>query len=354
MTASTVTEPDLMTLATSALVGLGVASKDAAAAARILVYADMFGIHTHGVERIPSYGERLRIGGINPNAEVTATALTPSIISVDGDNGLGPLVGMRGLEAAMNAARTNGLALALVRGSNHFGPICPYSYLAAQEGFATLIGSNATTTIAPWGGSEARLGNNPFGFGLPHPGGDPFMLDMAMSVVARAKIRSAAKAGERIPESWATDRDGNPTTDPAEALNGFLQPVGGHKGYGLALAVDLIAGLLSGAAYLSHVKSWVDNPEEPQNLGHYFLLIDVGRLGTPDWLAERISDFTSILHDTPSADPHVPVELPGEREMQSFRRARTQGITLSKDLLMALEELSHKQPGSAGAGPDSK
>ena len=244
MSYSNVTEQQLLDIATSALSGFGLAGKDASDAARILVYADMFGIHTHGVERIFSYGRRLKIGGIKANPNITATALTPSIISVDGDNGLGPLVGMRALQAAMEAVRTNGLALALVKGSNHFGPICPYSYIAAKEGFATLIGSNATTTIAPWGGSEAKLGNNPFGFGLPNPDGDPFMLDMAMSVVARAKIRSAAKAGERIPDSWATDRDGNPTTDPAEALGGFLQPVGGHKGYGLALVVDLIAGLL--------------------------------------------------------------------------------------------------------------
>lgn len=338
MTGSIFSEADLLSLATSALVAFGMDTTDASDAARILVYADMFGIHTHGVERIMSYGERLGIAGIKAQPLIEATPLSPSIISIDGDNGLGPLVGMRALRAAMDAAKTNGIALALVRGSNHFGPICPYSYIAAQNGFATLIGSNATTTIAPWGGSEAKLGNNPFGFGLPNPGGDPFMLDMAMSVVARAKIRGAAKAGERIPESWATDRDGNPTTDPAEALNGFLQPVGGHKGYGLALVVDLIAGLLSGAAYLSHVKSWVDTPEAPQNLGHYFLLIDVGRLGPSGWLAERMKDFTSILHDTQPSDPRLPVQVPGEIEMQSFRRAQTQGIDIGQDVTNALRK----------------
>lgn len=339
MTMPLMAEEELLTLATSTLAALGLPHEDAADAARILVYADMFGIHTHGVERILSYGERLKIGGIKARAAVTATPLSPSIISIDGDNGLGPLVGMRALEAAMEAAKTNGLALALVRGSNHFGPICPYSYIAAQNGFATLIGSNATTTIAPWGGSEAKLGNNPFGFGLPNPGGDPLMLDMAMSVVARAKIRSAAKAGERIPDSWATDRDGNPTTDPAAALGGFLQPVGGHKGYGLALVVDLIAGLLSGAAYLSHVKSWVDTPEEPQNLGHYFLLIDVGRLGSSAWLTERISDFTSILHDTPPRSEDSPVLVPGEIEMKAYRYAQQHGVEIDRNVLTALEAL---------------
>ena len=339
MTDHSISEDRLLTLATSSLVGFGMPAKDAADAARILVYADMFGIHTHGVERILSYGERLKIGGINAQATVTATAVTPSIISVDGDNGLGPLVGTRALEAAMAAAKTNGLALALVKGSNHFGPICPYSFIAAQRGFATLIGSNATTTIAPWGGSEAKLGNNPFGFGLPNPAGDPFMLDLAMSVVARAKIRSAAKAGQAIPDNWATDRDGNPTTDPAKALDGFLQPVGGHKGYGLALVVDLIAGLLSGAAYLSHVKSWVDTPEEPQNLGHYFLLIDTGRLGSSDWLAERLDDFTGILHDTSARAPDSPVLVPGELEMKALRKAQKHGINLSEELLEALNKL---------------
>ena len=339
MSLSSLSETELLALATSALAGFGINKTDAAAAARILVFADMFGIHTHGVERILSYGERLRIGGIKADTDVTATALTPSIISVDGDNGLGPLVGMRALEAVMDAASCNGLALALVRGSNHFGPICPYSYIAAQRGFATLIGSNDTTTIAPWGGSEAKLGNNPFGFGLPNPGGDPIILDMAMSVVARAKIRSAAKAGLSIPDSWATDRDGNPTTDPAEALNGFLQPVGGHKGYGLALVVDMIAGLLSGAAYLSHVKSWVDTPEEPQNLGHYFLLIDTARLGSSVWLEDRIRDFTDILHGTARSDPDTPVLVPGEIEMQAFHRARKTGITLAPELVLSLKEL---------------
>ncbi|MEC7362326.1 MAG: Ldh family oxidoreductase, partial [Pseudomonadota bacterium] len=115
---------------------------------------------------------------------------------------------------------------------------------------------------------------------------------------------------------------------------------GGHKGYGLALVVDLIAGLLSGAAYLSHVKSWVDTPEEPQNLGHYFLLIDVGRLGTSDWLEARIRDFTTILHDTPPSDPNTPVLVPGELEMQAFRRAGHHGIDLSARLVSALREFA--------------
>lgn len=337
---STLPEAAINRLATRSLMGLGLDAKDAADTASILVLAEMFGLGTHGVGRIESYGERLDIKGINPRPFIQSELVAPALIKVNGDNGVGPLVGFRAMEAAMEVAATTGVALALARGSNHFGPVSPYSYLCAQAGFASLIGSNATTTIAPWGGREARLGNSPCGFGFPNPDGDPIILDMAISVAARAKIRNAAKAGRPIPDTWATDRAGKPTTDPNQALNGFLLPIGGHKGYGLALVVDLLAGLLSGAAYLTHVKSWVDAPEEPQNLGHYFLLIDTKRLGTAQWLSERMNDFANILHTTPPADPSAPVLAPGEIEMRNLARSRRDGVRLDPSLLAKLEALA--------------
>lgn len=358
-TKAVLSETELGELATNALRGLGLERKDATDAARILVLADLFGVTTHGVSRIESYGERLEIGGIKPRPRIALERVAPTIVRVDGDNGVGPLVGFRALEAAMEAAREYGTAIALARGSNHFGPVAPYNYIAAQAGFASLIGSNATTTIAPWGGREARLGNSPCGFGVPNPKGSPIILDMAISVAARAKIRNAEKAGTSIPDTWATDKDGKPTTDPKAALQGFLQPIGGHKGYGLALIVDLLAGVLSGAAYLTHVKSWVDAPEQPQNLGHYFLLIDTTRLGTGDWLAERMNDFAEILHSTPAADPNSPVLVPGEIESRNMERQRKEGIPVDRQLLAKLETfaaraahdgMSGETPRDAGLG----
>jgi LDH2 family malate/lactate/ureidoglycolate dehydrogenase len=156
-------------------------------------------------------------------------------------------------------------------------------------------------------------------------------------VVARAKIRSALTRGETIPDSWATDKDGNRTTDPKAALEGFLLPIGGHKGYGMALIVDLFAGLLSGAAYLTHVKSWLDAPEEPQNLGHFFILIDARTLGPAAWLAERMNDFAAILHATPPADPGAPVRVPGEIELGKMERQRREGIGIDDAVLAMLE-----------------
>ncbi|GBQ97049.1 malate/L-lactate dehydrogenase [Acetobacter nitrogenifigens DSM 23921 = NBRC 105050] len=339
-------EAELTRLAINALEGLGLSAHDATDAARILIMAEMFGLTTHGVGRIESYGERLQIAGINPRPNISLEQVAPAMARLDGDNGVGPLVGYRALEAAMKNASDTGAALVLARGSNHFGPVSPYSYIAAEAGFASLIGSNATTTIAPWGGKEARLGNSPCGFGFPNPGGDPFILDMAISVAARAKIRNAAKAGQKIPDTWATDQQGRPTTDPNEALNGFLLPIGGHKGYGMALVVDLLAGLLSGAAYLTHVKSWVDSPEEPQNLGHYFLLIDTKRLGSAQWLSHRMNDFAKILHSTPAADPATPVLVPGEIENRNLARSKKEGIAIDASLLKTLEAFA--SPSSKG------
>ncbi|WP_334597867.1 Ldh family oxidoreductase [Pseudomonas alvandae] len=333
---------DLRKLGRLAFQGLGLAPEAAGQVCEVLVLADLFGLTTHGLSRIESYGERLESGGISAAAKPAVETLAPAIARVDGRNAVGPLVGMTALEAGMKIARQFGIGLVLARGSNHFGPVSPYSYIAAEQGFASIIGSNATTTIAPSGGSDARLGNSPLGFGVPNPDGNHFMLDMAMSVVARAKIRNALARQESIPGNWATDASGRPTTDPRAALDGFLLPIGGHKGYGLALVVDLLAGLLSNAAYLTHVKSWVDAPDEPQNLGHFFILIDTARLGSAGWLQERMRDFASILHQSPPIEPASPVIVPGEIELKKMRRYLHEGVPVDAATRRLLDQYASR------------
>ena len=340
MSEATIPEATLLALSARALEAGGMRAEEAAQVARILVLADLFGVRTHGISRIPQYLDRVRLGGIDPRADVTTMRVAPGLAIVDGRNGIGPLVGMRALEAATEGARAAGIGAAFARGSNHFGPVMPYALLAAEAGFASIIASNATTTIAPWGGRDTRVGNNPIGIGMPNPGGDPVILDMALSVAARAKIRALAERGEAMPPGWATDADGRPTTDPRAALSGFLLPVGGHKGYGLAVMVDMLAGLLSGASYLTRVQAWDKNPGLAQDLGHVFILIDTARLGSTEWLRERVTDFVAILHDTPAADPAAPVMLPGEREMASLARGRAEGVRVAADDLRRVEALA--------------
>jgi hypothetical protein len=337
-----ISESKLTELGIKAFSALGLSTEDATQIVKVLVMADLFGLSTHGLSRIESYGERLLVNGINPKAKITKERVAPAMVKIDGDNGVGPLVGMQALESAMEVASECGIGIALARGSNHFGPISPYSYIASQKGFASMIGSNATTTIAPWGGSDARLGNSPLGFGVPNPSGNPFLLDMAMSVVARAKIRNAFKAGQSIPNTWGTDANGVPTTDPKSALDGFLLPIGGHKGYGLALMVDLFAGLLSNAAYLTHVKSWQDAPDEPQNLGHFFILLDTKRLGSTEWLANRMNDFAQILTDSPASNPDQPVIVPGTIELSKMAKQQASGIEISNETIALLESHANK------------
>lgn len=331
---------DLRELGERALTAHGMSEEDAARVADVLVLADLFGIRTHGVARIPQYLDRARLGGVDVTAKVAVDQVAPALARVDGANGIGPLVGSHALDAALAGARATGMGAAFVRGSNHFGPVMPYLFRAAEQGFAAIIASNATTTIAPWGGREARLGNNPLGIGVPTPGGDPVLLDIAMSVAARAKIRAAAAAGESIPDSWATDRDGRPTTDPAAALGGFLQPLGGHKGYGLSVMVDLFAGVLSGASYLTHISSWSEDPERPQDLGHVFILLDATKLLPSATLAERMDDFTAILRSTPTADPAQPVRVPGEIELARYHRQLREGVPVADDVLGRLADLA--------------
>jgi ureidoglycolate dehydrogenase (NAD+) len=343
---ATVRAEALQALASEAFVACGVPGADAQVAARVLVLADLFGVHTHGVGRIESYCERIEGGGINARPAIRVEHVAPAIVRVDGNDALGPLVGMRALNEAMALARQSGVGIALTHRSNHFGAVGPYNFLAAEAGFASVICSNSTTTIAPTGGREARVGNSPIGFGVPHPGGRPIILDMAVSVVARAKIRDALQRGDASPPTWATDANGEPTTDPRQALDGFLQPIGGYKGYGLALFVDLFAGLLSGAAYLTHVQSWQDAPAQPQNLGHFFLLFDVHRLGPASWLEERIDDFCSIVRSTPRADPERAILLPGELEMEQYDRQIRDGIALEDAVLAKLEALAAQSTSS--------
>lgn len=333
-------ESDLLDLATRALVASGMRGEDAADAARVLVLADMFGLGTHGISRIPQYLERVHLGGIDARANVTVERVSPGVARVDGANGIGPLIGIRALAAAREGAQACGIGAAFARGSNHFGPIMPYGFLAAQDGFVSIIASNATTTIAPWGGCDARVGNNPLGIGVPHPGGEPILLDMAMSVVARAKIRNLLNTGASMPADWAAGPDGKPTTDPRVGLAGFLLPMGGHKGYGLAVLIDLLAGLLSGAAYLTHVRAWDKDPGVAQDLGHVFILIDTKIIGFAPWLAERMQDFRDILTGAPAADPSAPVMAPGERELKSYAIARNKGVAVAAGDLTALKKLA--------------
>jgi len=335
----TVAVAELERLCSAALAAAGASAEGANACARILVEAETMGIATHGAVRVPDYARRLRARGIDGRAEPRLEQRAPSLAVLDGRNALGPLVGSRALEAALATARDAGIAWIGCRASNHFGALAPYARAACDAGFVLVAGTNASSTMPPWGGAALRMGNNPLCIAAPAPDGTHFILDMAMSVAARGKIRAAQKEGRPIPEGWAADSRGRPTTDPAAALEGFLLPFGAHKGSGLALAVDLLAGALSGARFLTDVVTWVGNDERPQGVGHFFLALDPARLAGREAWSAAMARFRALLLDTPAADPDEPVRLPGARELERRARSLAEGVSLSLTLLDELHAL---------------
>lgn len=329
----------LRELAVRAFSRAGVPSDDAREVADVLLTGEIMGIPTHGMVRVPEYIRRIGLGGINVAPDIRVDRRAAALAVIHADNALGPVAGTRGLATALEMARDTGIAYVGIAESNHFGPLAPYGLRACEAGLGLIVGSNASTTMPPWGGAAARTGNNPLCLAFPNPGGMHFILDMAMSVAARGKIRRALKDGSAIPEGWAVTREGKPTTNPAEALDGFLAPMGGHKGSGLAQAVDLLAGLLPGGGFLTGISPWMEHPEAPQRIGHFFIALDAPRLYGPGYEV-AVGAFLDIITATPPADDAKPVLYPGQPEQQRMAVALREGIAVSTELLAEIRELA--------------
>ncbi|MBA3519787.1 MAG: Ldh family oxidoreductase [Rhizobiales bacterium] len=330
---------ELQALAASALEAVGIPGEDARAAAEILVFADLVGIHTHGLARLSPYIARLRDGAFNPRPAIRIRRRGATGI-VDGDNGLGPVVGRAGIRLAIEIARDNGVGYVGCRDSQHFGALAPYIMTAAESGMVVVLGTTAFPTMAPWGGREVKLGNNPLGIGAPRPGRFPFIFDIALSIVARGKIRQAHERGEAIPPGWALDREGEPTTDPLEALKGFVLPVGGHKGYGLALLVDILAATLIGGIASHGVRSLFQQKDKPQKVGHFFIAIDPEHTIGKEAFDAGLAELEAAMRSTAPFDPSRPVILPGDIEGALYAERMRDGIPLDPQLLDQIERLA--------------
>jgi len=333
-------EKEARVLAAHAFLNAGVTESAAWDAAEILTLAEMMGIGTHGLRRVRVYCDRISKGGIDPKAVATVLAPAPAIRLVDGQNGLGPAIARQALAAAQEAAREVGIGAAFCRGGNHLGALAPYLWLATEARQTAIVTTNTAPMMAPAGGRLALVGNNPLGIGIPNPGGAPILLDMAMSVAARSRVRAAKEAGDTIPSTWATDADGQPTTDPAKAMQGLMQAIGGGKGANLSLCLDLLVGALSGSAMLSGLSDTAQEPGKPQDLAQMILLIDTERLVATETLAQRMAGATATVTESAAVDPATPVRMPGARAVAALLTARETGMNLSAPLIGELRELA--------------
>ena len=335
---------------------LGVPEEDARTAATVLHAADLRGIDSHGVARLHSYFDMVTLGRINPRPTVTVVRESPSTATVDGGNGLGLVVGPKANAIAMEKADASGSGWVSVRNSNHFG-IAGYYVLEALK--RDLIGwamTNATKTVAPLWGAERMLGTNPIAIAFPGLEEPPIVIDMATSAAAYGKIEIAKRAGKPIPLGWAVDRSGAPTIDPNAMIDGGAQlPLGsdrergGHKGYGLAVMVDVLSAVLSGANWGPFTPPFALQQEMParsvgKGIGHFFGALRIDAFIDKDEFKRQIDDFIRTLRKTRPAPGTAGPLIPGDPEREAEAIRRREGIPLVAAVVEELRDIS-KQTG---------
>lgn len=277
----------------------------------VLVSADQAGVHSHGVVRVGAYAELVRSGIWRSGVRPRVVREGPAFLLLDAEGCPGPVAAVDGMRRCVEKARRSGLAGVWVRRGGHFGRAGYYAEMAAREGLVGVALANAAPSLAPWGGRERILGNNPVAVAVPRRDGPPIVLDMALSVAAQGRVRLAAERRERLPAGWALDPHGNPTDDPQQALAGTLLPVGGYKGYGMALVVDVLTGVLCGGSFGRDVS-----PRRGSRYGasHAFFAVDVRHLREPSEFLTDVERLVHMVKGTALAPGYTEVLLPGERE----------------------------------------
>lgn len=325
--------------AADVLAACGVPREDAGLVAASLVDADMAGHQSHGLLRLPWYAARLRSGVMSAVTSPEVVVDAGAVAVLDGRDGVGQVVATRAAHEAIRRARAHGVAAVAVRRSNHFGAAGYFTRIAAEEGLVGMLASNASPAMVPWGGVRPAVGNNPWSVAAPAGRHGIAVLDLANTIVARGKIHLARLRGEAIPDGWAVDADGAPTTDPVLALAGSILPMGGHKGYAISFMVDVLAGVLTGADVSPHV----DGPyqaERASGCGHLFLALDIGAFLAPDEFARRMEALIDELRAQPTREGVETILFPGEPEARSRGAARRDGVELAPGTIEALRRLA--------------
>ncbi|KAK0628767.1 Malate/L-lactate dehydrogenase [Bombardia bombarda] len=309
----------------------GVSKKNADIVARGLVQADLRGVESHGINRIPSYLARVRNGVLDPQAEPTLTQVTPVVAQVDGHNGFGFPAAHLGMDTAISMAHTFGIGMVSVRHSNHFGMSAWIVRQAVDAGMMSLVFTNSSPALPVWGGKSQMMGVSPIACGAPGgKGSRPFILDMAPSVAARGKIHKALRRGEKIPTDWALDSEGKPTDDPAEALRGVMLPMGGPKGSALAIMMDVFSGVLSGSAFAGGVTGPYDM-SKPGDVGHFFIAIKPDLFMSLDDFRDRMDVLYKNVVSSDKMHGVDRIYFPGEIEQLTEERRIEEGIPYVQD-----------------------
>jgi LDH2 family malate/lactate/ureidoglycolate dehydrogenase len=337
MAARTIAADELRSRVARVFKRLGLSQDDAAVVADHLVEADLRGVHSHGVIRVPAYVQQLRDGKLNPRPNVRIVVDNGAQVTVDGDDAMGQLAAFRANEIAIERGRQHGMAGVALRRSGHAGAMAYYPLRAIEHGLIGFATTNAGINMPPTGGTKKLVGNNPFAMAVPTGRDWPMVLDMATSVVAGGKLDVARSKGESIPLGWARDADGNPTTDPVAARAGSLEPLGGPKGYGMALMLDVLTGVLSGGRFGAGLGA----PGSAQ----FFMTIDVERYLPLAEFQERMGQLIDQLHDCPRLPGVDKIYVAGEIEWSLQSRRLREGVPLEESVLRDIERVEGEVGG---------
>ncbi|HXM95411.1 MAG TPA: Ldh family oxidoreductase [Candidatus Dormibacteraeota bacterium] len=334
---------ELKRFVTRALESVGIPPEDATQVAALMAEADARGGDAHGVFRLPQYVKQIQSRGINsrPNIRILSDRVGTALL--DGDNALGHLVMKRAAELAIEKARHSGIGWVGTRRSNHAGPAQLYARMpAAQDMIGLYFCVGNANLLPPWGGTEVLLSTNPIAIAVPALQHPSIVLDMATTNTAFGKIRLKAQRNEPMPEGWMIDRQGQPMTDPKRASEGFLVPIGGPKGYGLALMIGLLAGTLNGAAFGRDVVDYTTDSKTASNTGQSIVAVDIAMFADVQAFKQKVDELWEVMKSSPTLPGVDEVRLPGERSEQLYRDRMALGVPLGAELRKVLEELADR------------
>lgn len=340
MTTSLIDPVRLVDFAAAVYAGEGVPESDARLLADTLVQADLWGHQSHGVLRLGWYWERLRNAVMQPVTQPEFVVDAGAIAVIDGHDGVGQVLTRLAMQEAVKRAKAHGIGAVGVRNSNHFGTCMYYTMAGAREGCVMLLTSNGGPAMAPWGGRKKIVGTNPWSIAAPAGSLAPFCVDMANTGVARGKIYLARNKRQPIPEGWALNAAGEPTTDPQAAIDGIILPMAGHKGYAIAAMVDMMSGVLTGSGFLSAVHSPYKTAEK-SNCGHMMIAMNIGAFQPLAQFHKRMQAFIGELKSVPLAKGYDEVFYPGEMEARNDAKNRKEGLALPEDTRADLRRIAH-------------
>ena len=332
---------ELLAFAERSYRALDVPEESAKLLADTLVQADLWGHQSHGVMRTFWYGDRFVTGAMKRDVAPEWAMDAGALAVLDGRDGIGQVITKLAMQDAIRRAKVHGIGAVSVRNSGHFGTAMYFTRMAAAEGCIGFLSTNASPAMAPWGGREKTVGNNPWSIAAPGGRYAPMVLDIANTAVARGKLYLARQRSEPIPETWAMDLDGNPTTDPVAGIAGTILPMAGHKGYAISAMMDVLSGVLSGSGFGPQVNGPYQ-AEERSNVGHLAMVIDIAKCRP---LAEFNADMEKMIEGlkaTPRAEGVDEIYYPGELETRADVENRRNGVRLPQDTLVDLNRNAAK------------